>query len=270
MSHGLELPEAASPAALADPVALPPDEPSDAPAAAPRRGRSRWLWVQVALGVILLGTSAAGRAWQARRVDQMLRDGRVSPVRLASLPKVLGPWVGDDETMDSAIARATGSTDSIFRNYQHRITGQKISLIVLFGPSTEMYVHSPENCYPAAGYAKVEGPKYRAISSAGAAGSWPFFETVFSKGEGGQGEQQEVYCTWRYSEAWTPGLTSPKGFERIPGMFKVQVGRRIRETELHLLHVDNPCESFLAQLMPELDRRIQEGRAKSRPAVAAR
>lgn len=265
MSQGLELPEAVATAAVAEPAAPPPDVPPDAP----RRGRSAWLWAQVGLAVLLLGTSAAGRAWQARRVDQMLRDGRVSPFSLTELPKTLGPWVGEDEKMDSAIARATGSTDSIFRSYQHRITGQKLSLIVLFGPSTEMYVHSPENCYPAAGFEKIEGPRYRAVASPAPAGSWPFFETVFSKGEGGQGEQQEVYCTWRYSEVWSPGLASPKGFERIPGMFKVQVGRRIKETEIQLLDVDNPCEAFLAQLMPEIDRRIRDSRAKSRPAAAA-
>ena len=61
------------------------------------------------------------------------------------------PWATGSampEAMDPAIARATGSTDSIFRSYQHRITGQQISVIVLFGPSIEMYVHSPDNCYP--------------------------------------------------------------------------------------------------------------------------
>jgi hypothetical protein len=233
-----------------------------------RRGTGTWLWIRVALAVALLGASAAGRAWQARRVDQMLRDGRVSPCSLADIPKVLGPWIGDDEKTDSAITRATGSTDSIFRSYQHQTTGQRISLIVLFGPSTEMYVHSPENCYPAAGYEKLSGPFPRSVGAGDV--KWPFYETVFSKGEGGKVEQQEVYCTWRYAETWTPGLTTQKGFERIPGMFKVQIARQIKDHEIDLLDVGSgdPCKAFLAQLMPDLDRRIIEGRAKSSPQSA--
>jgi len=254
MSRGLE-----SPVAVADPAPVVADPD--------RRRTGPGLWIGAALAVSLLGASAAGRAWQARRVDQMLRDGRVSPCKLADVPMVLGPWVGEAETMDSAIARATGSTDSIFRSYQHRITGQKLSLIILFGPSTEMYVHSPENCYPAAGYQKLSGPATRPIRSGGA--SWPFHELVYTKGEGGQAERQEVYCTWRYSEVWTPGLTTQKGFERIPGMFKVQVGRGIKDREMDLLDVGNPCQDFLARLMPDLERRIVEGRARSRPAAVA-
>ena len=266
MSQGLESP-------VADAADAVGTEPDDAIVAAPARpGGGPWLWVRVALAVALLGASATGRAWQARRVDQRLRDGRVAPFRLADLPMTLGYWVGEREDMDPAIARATGSTASIFRNYQHRVTGQRVSVIVLFGPSVEMYVHSPENCYPAAGYEKLGRTRSRTVAAGGA--SWPFHEMLFVKGEGGKVDQQEVYCTWRYSEAWTPELTSTKGFLRIPGMFKVQVARRVQDRELDLLDVGNPCESFLAQLMSELDRRIAEGRsgpgAAAAPAAAGR
>ena len=130
-----------------------------------------------------------------------------------------------------------------------------------------MYVHSPENCYPAAGYQKLTGPFTRPVRSG--TGAWPFYETIYTKGEGGQTEEQEVYCTWRYSEVWTPGLTTQKGFQRIPGMFKVQVARRIKDSEIDLLDIGNPCEAFLAQLMPELDREIIKGRTQSRSRAGA-
>jgi hypothetical protein len=276
MSQGLDTPIDAEPAATAGRPAGPAPAPGRAAARRPGMG----LWVRVGLAVMLLGASAAGRAWQSRRVDQMLRDGRVSPFPLKDLPKSFGPWVGDDEALDPAIARATGSTDSLSRVYQNKITGQRLSLIVLFGPSTEMYIHSPENCYPTAGYEKVSGPKFRMVppnpdakpEDPASKGVWPFHELIYLKGEGGQTEEQEVYYTWRYSGAWTPALTTQKGFERIPGMFKVHVSRRIRETELDHLNIGNPCVRFLSQLMPEIDRRIAASRAHRpapAPAVAA-
>src|SRR4051812_44763452 len=92
------------------PAVVPPAAVATTPAAGrpadPTRGLG--LWARVGLAVALLAASAAGRAWQSRRVDQMLRDGRVAPFALKVLPKAFGPWVGDDEALDPAIARATG------------------------------------------------------------------------------------------------------------------------------------------------------------------
>ncbi|MCU1376830.1 MAG: hypothetical protein JWO68_4116 [Actinomycetia bacterium] len=245
-----------------EPLAMGDDLPSPSPRPTRRRLGTVALWAQVGLAVALLAASAAGRAWQARRVDQLLRDGRVAPFALVDLPMTLGSWTGRDEAMDPIIARATGSTERIQRVYQNAVTGQKVTVLVLFGPSTEMFIHAPEICYPAAGFSPVLGPLARTVTGGKAKSpespkaSWPFHEVVYSKGEGGQANQEEVYYTWRYSGVWTPGLMVQKQFERIPGMFKVQVARRVRDREIDLLDVGNPCEAFLKLLMPEIDRRI--------------
>jgi hypothetical protein len=221
------------------------------------------LWMRVGLAVALLAASAAGRVWQARRVDQMLRDGRVAPFRVNEIPLTLGPWVGEDAVMDPIIARATGATERLNRIYRNLTTGQRVSVIVLFGPSSEMFVHAPTTCYPASGYECVTGPLSNRVreSAQAEARSWPFYELVYRKGEGGQADQQDVFYTWRYSGQWSPGLTTPKWIERIPGMFKVQVSRPVKDAEIDLLSVGNPCESFLAHLMPEIDRRIAESQS---------
>ena len=219
------------------------------------------LWARVGLAVALLAASAAGRAWQGRRVDQRLRDGRIAPFAVAELPKTLGPWVGIDITMDPIIARATGSTEQVQRSYQNTITGQKVEMIFLFGPSTEMFIHAPDVCYPAAGYERIAGPVPHQIAAPGDAPRWPFQELIYAKGEGGAADQQEVYFSWRYAGEWSPGMLTRKASERIPGMFKVQVARPIRDRELAVRGIGNPCEAFLAYLMPEIDRRIAQGQA---------
>ena len=239
------------------PVATPADAPQAPRRARSRAGRALGLWARVALAVGLLAASATARHWQSLRVDALLRDGRVAPFPLADLPMTLGDWVGSEEKMDSDIARATGSTDQLFRVYQHRRTGQKVNVIVLFGPSTEMYVHTPENCYPAAGYTQTFGPTWRDVK-VGPGQTRPFHALTFVKGEGGQVDRQEVLYTWRYSDQWTPNLVTQKGFERIPGMFKVHVARPIRsESELELLDVESPCEALIAQLIPEIEARLK-------------
>lgn len=253
MSPGLESPATAAPETTAD----------ELPAPAPPRpgGGQAGLWVRVGLAVAILAASAAGRAWQARRVDQRMRDGRIAPFAVADLPKALGPWVGVDVKMDPIIARITGSTEQVQRVYQNTVTGQKVEMIFLFGPSTEMFIHDPDTCYPAAGYERIIGPITRQVAAPGEAASWPFHETVYSKGEGGGADQQEVYFSWRYAGRWSPGMITRKTSERLPGMFKVQVARPVRASELDVRDVGNPCEAFLALLMPEIDRRIAQGQA---------
>ena len=229
-------------------------EPATAPRPAAPRSRGG-LWVRVGLAVLLLTASAAGRSWQAMRVDQQLRDGRKPPFALNDLPMTMGPWEGHDDVVDEQIIRITGSTDSIFRTYQHQVTGQRVGLLVLFGPAIMMYGHTPERCYPSAGFDQLSGPRARTVEADGK--SWPFRELVYAKGEGGQSEVQEVYYSWKYSGKWTPNPATHKEFRRIPGMFKVQAVRGIRnEKELEMLDDGNPCEALLAQLMPDLEGRI--------------
>src|SRR4051812_18114697 len=122
-------------------------------------------WVRVALACPLLVGSGGVRWWQARRVEAVLRDGREAPFTLAELPMVLGDWRGEDTTIDPKIARRTGATDLVTRRYVDQRTGATLEAIILYGPTTEVYGHAPEVCYPAAGYEKVAGPEPHAIRS---------------------------------------------------------------------------------------------------------
>ncbi len=243
-------PPAIPPTHAADPetMVIPPEAPA---------ARARGVWVQVALAVAVLAASGAARGWQSSRVDQVLREGRKSPFALKDIPMQLGPWVGQDEPVDEQIVRITGSTDSIFRSYQNQNTGQRVHVLVLFGPSVAMFGHIPEVCYPASGFDMVRDPKMHTVQSPSTGASWPFRELVYTKGEGGQSELQHVYYTWRQSNRWNPNIGGHRELERIPSLFKVQAARRLRSVaELDLLKNDNPNDASLALLMDEIDRRI--------------
>ena len=263
MSQGREL-QSPPPA----PAAVSPAAPAVAAREEPR-GSLRGLWAGVALAAVLLAASGAARAWQARRFDQVLRDGQVPPFQLSRLPMQIGAWSGVDDKLDPEIAKITGGTDIVTRLYRHKITGQTIGLIFLFGPSTNVYGHSPEVCYPANGSSLVSGPIPKTVTSAKTGGSWPFLSSIYVKGEGAP-VRNEVYWTWRYSGRWNPWLESHRGFERIPGMFKVHVDRVVRsKEELDMLDVGNPCQAFLALLMPEIDRLLAEADAAKAKAAKA-
>lgn len=222
-----------------------------------RPGGSLATWTRVALALVLLTGSAGARYWQSRGVDERMRQGLVCPFPLKELPRELGDWRGTDEEMDPQIARNAGCADHVFRTYTNTRTGARVGLILLYGPAEEVFLHAPEKCYPAAGYATLAGPESRTV----AVGSvrYPFTSLLFAKGEGGRTNRQEVYYTWRYLDQWTPRLVVMKRIERIPGMFKVHLSRLAGPGELR--EVGNPCEAFLAELMPWVDQRLAEARS---------
>ena len=248
MLHAVEPPPAA-----ASPSLSPPAAPAaDARRRAPRAGS----WAPVALACALLVGSGALRLWQARRVEAILQQGRVSAVPLKDVPLELGPWRGRPEELDPQIARRTGQIDHIFRTYVDTRTGVALDVIVLYGPAVELKEHAPEQCYPAAGFLIAEGPELRQVATP--QGAVPFHALVVTKGEGGQAQWQEVYYTWRYGGRWTPLRGPQKQFERIPAMYKVHLARRMAPSERR--DIGNLCQDFLQALMPALDHLLSSGR----------
>lgn len=236
---------------------MTPNDPRPAPpqAVAPDRPRLSATAGRVALVVALLVASGGVRAWQARRVDAALDRGKESPFPLEQVPMTLGTWAGTSTEMDPRIVEATGSTDHVTRRYVDGRTGVMLDVIILYGPTSEVFIHSPELCYPKAGFASAGDAMARPIACPG--GAIPFRSLAYTKGEGSQTDRQEIYYSWRFNGRWSTTVSSPKESARIPGMYKVQIARRISLRESRAL--SNPCEAFLELLLPDLEARMTGG-----------
>jgi EpsI family protein len=231
------------------------------PGASPTRPSGGATWAKLAVVAAILAASGGARLWQERRVERVLELGRSSPFPLADLPMKIGSWEGREATMDPRIVRITGSTDLVSRHYIDRRTGVGLDVIVVYGPTSDMLFHTPELCYPSAGFAAMPGVFERSIAVEGTASATvPFRSLAFTKGEGGLADSQEVYYSLRYDGRWTTQSASHKASKRIPGMYKVQVSRRISDRESR--EVDNPCEPFLAALIGEIETRIARTRTE--------
>jgi EpsI family protein len=217
---------------------------------APLNGSS---WFRVGLACAILLASAGVRYGQMRRIEGELAAGRLRPkFDLEQLPINFGVWKGESAKIDPQIVRGTGAEQIITRRYVNQDTGTAVEVIVLYGPAADVYQHAPEICYPAAGFTQAGGPDDLVIQ----AGPYqaPFRALVYSKGDGAQADLQEVYYSWWYNGHWTPNVGKQKHFERIPGMFKVHLARRVTSAEKR--DVGNPCAALLKELLPEMQRRM--------------
>jgi hypothetical protein len=231
-----------------------------APATGARPSRAPLACAALACALVL--GSGAVRWYQARRVEAMLRLERESPFPLDSLPMTLGDWVGEKTELDPQIVAGTGSNDLITRRYVNRVTGVAVQVIVLHGPASDIFVHTPELCYPKAGYSAAGEVMDRTIPLADAGA--PFRSTAYTKGDPARPDTQEVIFSWRYNGRWTTTVNRPKEMARVAGMYKVQVARKLQANEART--VADPCEAFLELLVPVLEARI---RGQSPPPQAA-
>ena len=219
-------------------------------------GWSVWIWASVAC--VILGLSGFVRVWQDRRFATVEGQNLACPFQLNALPKTLGDdWVledGIEKMLDPKIAKVAGCSDSLIRTYRNATTGVSVTALVLFGPGKALVGHTPEVCYPAAGYHNVSDSSLRFVD-AGMKDAIEFRSGVFSRDQDNQHWREEVYYSFRHGDHWSPDAQRYwKNFRHHPSMLKVQVQRPVSQEEDRA--VDNPTEQFLALLLPEIERRL--------------
>lgn len=235
-------------------LTIAPDVEERRPASSPTLGRRgpAW-WPYLTLACALLAAGGGLRWWQERRVLDLLSEHRDSPFPLKSLPTRLGPWrVGDEGELEleGEVLRILGCTDYIRRNYVNEQTGVQIEVLVLYGPAT--IAHRPDLCYPGSGYVQVDGPRPRATEVPGGRVA-SYDSLVFAKGDGAFADRQQVAFSLRYGGRWT-AEANIKEFGRLPGLYKIQLARRIGDHER--LDAGTPSEAFLELMLPEIERGI--------------
>jgi len=220
-----------------------------------------------------MASSGIVRGLQDRRFEVEKGYLEACPFPLKSLPKEFDGWRlvdGGDKTLDSLTTRITGASEHVLRTYVDELTGVTLSVLILFGPAEPVLPHTPQICYPSCGYTATEPPSDRTIKGPDKQ-SYVFRAGVYEK-SGGRAKLHEVaYHAFRLEGPWSPDVATGRKFPRKnPGIFKVQIQRRVAEGERR--DSDDPIEQFLAKLIPVIDRRIAESQAGgpgSPPPIAA-
>jgi len=104
------------------------------------------------LGLLSVGVAAQAALERMSKIDRPLLRRP-----LASLPKSLGGWTGDDLPVDPKIADESQATEYLSRSYTHPgFPGIALSLWVNYSTFGTNMRHSPEICLPMHGGSKIE------------------------------------------------------------------------------------------------------------------
>ena len=220
------------------------------------------------MACLMLAASGAIRVDQERRFATAADDASTPPFSMRSLPEKLGNWrmQGKEGRLPKETIQIAGCSDYMTRVYVDDTTGVALTVLVAFGPAERVFGHAPTICFPAFGYNLVGGPWRRqvAVETSGDGPSSVGFDALaYSKAAGGVNEMKEVYYSFRHDGRWSPGAEQTRQyFRHRPAMFKVQVERPIVPGEVGA--EGSPSESFLKQLIPEIERRLASPSAEAR------
>ncbi len=223
----------------------------------PQTSTTKRNWRLAAVVCLLLGVSGGVRYWRDFQFLRIENESKAAPFPLKELPMVVGSWralEGVETTLDPEIARLAGSSDHIIRTYVNDENGERVSVLVLYGLATLVWGHTPEACYPAVGFQPLSAGRDVPIALENGK-SVPFREALYGKSRAGAASYHEVYYSFRNAGEWRPEMSGQwKRFRSHPGMFKIQIERRVKSTDIN----DEACRDLLAGLVEAIEDRTAE------------
>jgi hypothetical protein len=206
----------------------------------------------LAAGVLIAGAGLVHGAWTNRwgASPALLKLAG----RLQTLPKVLGDWTSVDREMDSRELGMTGAVGYISRRYTNRAKGISLDVLLLTGLPGHIASHTPEACYPGAGYALGEpegftckyGPEEKTAQ----------FRTAIAAKAGPSPFVLRIYWSWHGTKGWSAPEDARWTFSAEPRLTKLYLVRENSGAKVD--PKTDPCNEFMTIILPELDRLISE------------
>jgi len=171
--------------------------------------------------------------------------------RLDSVPMVLGEgaWTATSRELPSRELTMTGATGYLSRIYSNPSKGVQVSVLLLCGLPGDMATHTPDACYPGAGY--TLGASENHMVRYGQPESQVEFRTAIASRSGSSPSVLRLFWGWRGSKGWSAPEEPRWSFASEPVLTKIYI---VRETAGAVADPKNdPCNEFMSLLLPQLD-----------------
>ncbi|MDA9840526.1 EpsI family protein [Rubripirellula sp.] len=192
--------------------------------------------------IALLMTSAVvhgsidGR-WSAKT------DLKAQGQKLTTLPEVAGDWrLTSKPEMDESALRILQCHGWDQRQYRNEITGQIITVAVMFGPRGPMAVHTPEVCYDSVGTLQTRDRRVESISTG--SNDHKFWSVEFSRKD----SPDDRFESWY---AWSDGGAFHAS--KLPRVWMTSSLYKIQLSGPSGNGADQPIQDFLGEFLPQLE-----------------
>jgi hypothetical protein len=163
---------------------------------------------------------------------------------------VIGDWKGSAFEIPPRERAVAGAVGYLARRYSNSNRGVSLSVLLLCGLPGDIATHTPDACYPAAGYSLSAPSPFEHRPGPGR--HQALFQTALATREGTSPSILRIFWAWNASKGWSAPQEARWKFASASALSKLYV---VRETAGAVVDPrDDPCNDFLNVLLPELDR----------------
>ncbi|HEX5103289.1 MAG TPA: exosortase-associated EpsI family protein [Pirellulaceae bacterium] len=208
----------------------------------------------IAVYVLLCAGTLAGGLVQRRSsfgiTPQQLLDQAAHQLA-RPLPERFGEWRLLQETeLEERVADMLRCPAYVNRVYVHDRTGDRVSVIVLVGPSGPIAVHTPEICYSSRDF-KIISERVPVSLDANQQPDQTFWEVGFESNDLSAAKMRVLYA-WSDGSRWNASQQPRWEYGSLPYLYKIQIAGPESEPGSEF----DPCHDFLAQFINQLDQHL--------------
>jgi hypothetical protein len=213
----------------------------------------------IVAAVLLMGVSAYYQGIWSERWGEF-PELKIYSDQLHQVPLKIGEWEGKDIGESSErikeISGAQGEFNRVYRN----AAGEEVRVMLMCARFRDIFYHSPDLCYPAAGFEMLNPPQQEVIDDA------EFFTTTFRKSDPVTGTHDERgYWTWTSDGKWLAPKNERLTFSGERALYKMYIFGTVPASEQGRTEKDFIAD-FIRQFMPAATTALRPGFEKAKLA----
>lgn len=198
--------------------------------------------------VLIVGAGLVHGAWTSR----FGRSAELAALaaRFESVPMTIGDWAATPFEPAAGEQAMTGAVARLARRYSNASRGQSVTVLLLGGLPGKISTHTPDVCYPGAGYSLNAPSAFNRLVGDQTAE----FRTAVATRGGTNPSVLRIFWGWNASKGWSAPDEPRWEFSTAPALCKLYV---VRETGGAVVDpASDPCNDFMNLFLPELERLV--------------
>lgn len=179
--------------------------------------------------------------------------------RFKAVPKEIGDWVGQDQVVDDIVRNTAGAIGYVSRLYKNEETGQQVRLWLIVGHSRDICRHTPNVCYPNAGFREEGNQIHHEVELAGEEPA-QFFTSKFIKVDALGRRAERVFWAWAHPDIeefhgkWQAPEDPRKHYGLSRALYKIYFTSNVMQDEGAA--EDNVAAEFAELALPEVNKAL--------------
>jgi hypothetical protein len=202
--------------------------------------------------LLLLVSGIVHGLWTDRWLPSHAVEDAVA--RLEKIPLSVGDWKGTLRETPKEAVRGARLSDCRTYQFVNRPKGQAVDVLLMCGLPGPVSVHTPDICYPGAGYQMTTDPEPFTLSGAGTQ-EVGLITATFRKEEAVTAGELRIFWTWNAAGHWQAPKNPRWTFARAKALYKLYVIHEMAAKDAGRPEQD-PAVDFLKIYLPELNRAL--------------